>query len=280
MLATGHVTKGNSSVVASFTVPEAASGIHYVRFVRVLTDERFGFYFVVEPRIKVIPSSAKVGNTVTVVGTGFPEETMVLLTLDGKNLGLFASTNNVGSFTSSFLLPDTSSGWHRILVDGSSINTIDAAIEILPKENTIGNQSSSVGDYATESGTNNNSQPIVDRSPPPSPTAVSPMGHSFGLFGTKSITFTWVGVSDPSGVTYTLEIANDVAFSMLKPGMQKAGLIETSCTVDVSPGIYYWRVKSIDGAGNESYWSYAPYAFRVAEISALIDELLHFLWSW
>jgi len=281
VVATGHVTKGTSSIAASFIVPEAASGIHYVRFVRVLADERFGFYFIVQPGIKVTPSPVKAGNPINVAGTGFSGTDMVTLTLDGKEPGLSARTNKTGSFTTFLMVPDTFSGDHRLLVNTSNGDTITATIGVLSKDTQIVVPPNNTESHDIDSGIdNNNQQPIMDRNPPSPPTPISPMGHSFGFFGTKSVTFTWVVVSDSSGVTYTLEIANDVAFSMLKPGMQKIGLTETSCTVDVPPGSYYWRVKSIDGAGNSSYWGYAPYAFRVAEISALIDELLHFLWAW
>ena len=274
VLVTGHVAKGTSSITASFTVPEAASGIYWVRFVRLATDESSTFYFPVQPGIKVTPSIVKAGGSVTVDGKGFPGETMVTLALDGKMTGLSARTNRLGSFTSSVSIPDTFSGSHRLLVNTLNGDIITATIEVLPKDNPTAPPINNVENHTTEPSTNNNPQPTIDRSPPPLPVAVSPMGHSFGLFGAKVVTFVWNGVSDPSGVTYTLEIATNNTFSMLS--MQQKELTETSCTVEMPPGVYYWRVKAIDGDGNASFWAYAPYAFRVAELSILIDELLDF----
>ena len=74
-----------------------------------------------------------------------------------------------------------------------------------------------------------------------------------------------------------MEMANDVDFATVRPGWQRAGLVETNCTIYVSPGTYYWRVKAVDGVGNSSYWAYAPCAFKVSEFSALINDLLRAL---
>jgi hypothetical protein len=99
------------------------------------------------------------------------------------------------------------------------------------------------------------------------------MGHSFGIWGAKEVTFSWNSVSDPSGVTYTLEISRNVKFDQLEAGMQRTGLLETSYAATIEPGMYYWRVKAIDGAGNESYWGHARCAFTVGELSSLVREL-------
>jgi hypothetical protein len=37
----------------------------------------------------------------------------------------------------------------------------------------------------------------------------------------------------------------------------------------LEPGTYYWRVKAIDGAGNESEWALSPYPFQVGLFSGL-----------
>jgi len=45
--------------------------------------------------------------------------------------------------------------------------------------------------------------------------------------------------------------------------MRKSGLTRTTCTVDLEPGSYYWRVKAVDGADNESQWTLSPHPFKV-----------------
>jgi hypothetical protein len=37
----------------------------------------------------------------------------------------------------------------------------------------------------------------------------------------------------------------------------------------LEPGTYYWRVKAIDGAGNESDWALSPFPFQVGFFSVL-----------
>ena len=102
-------------------------------------------------------------------------------------------------------------------------------------------------------------EPVIPPPPLP-PSTISPAG---GVFSEALVTFTWTQVSDPSGATYVLEIANILSFFPLEPGMRKVGLTQATCTVDVQPGTYYWRVKAVDGAGNESQWALSPYPFEV-----------------
>ena len=87
------------------------------------------------------------------------------------------------------------------------------------------------------------------------------------MFGAQLITFTWTDVFDPSGVTYIMEIDDNLSFFPLEPGMRKTGLTKPTCTMRLAPGTYYWRVKSIDGAGNESDWALSPYRFQVGFFS-------------
>ena len=114
---------------------------------------------------------------------------------------------------------------------------------------------------------------MVDKHPPLAPIPIKPMGHSFGIWGAKNVQFSWNEVSDTSGVTYDLQISRNVSFDQLELGMQLTGLARTSFAATLEPGIYYWRIKAIDGAGNESYWGYSSCSFRVGELSYLLMEL-------
>lgn len=278
VLARAHVPEGTSSAVASFTVPEAVSGIYYVRFGHTITDQSFSFPFIVGQGLKVVPSSVKVGDTVNVTGTGFTEDATVILMIDRTALGSLVHANKVGSFTSSLVIPaEIPPGEHQLSTYATRGGTKTALIEILPKDNPAIAEQNNVVSHVTKPSNNDVTQPVLALNPPRPPIAVSPIGHNFGLIGSKSVTFKWVGDSDSRDVTYTLEVANDVNFSAIKPGMQRTGLTETSCTIEVPPGTYYWRVKAVDGAGNESYWAYAPYAFKVAEFSCFIGDLLHLI---
>jgi hypothetical protein len=73
--------------------------------------------------------------------------------------------------------------------------------------------------------------------------------------------FNWGSVGDPSGVTYTLQIATDDSFNTLL--LEKQGLTQSHYALAGGEGLqqtdsnapYYWRVKAVDGAQNESGWS-------------------------
>jgi len=73
--------------------------------------------------------------------------------------------------------------------------------------------------------------------------------------------FDWDDVDDPSGVTYAIQIAIDEEFTsmVLEKGELTSsdylltGAEKLSPTKKDSP--YYWRVKVIDGASNDSGWS-------------------------
>jgi PGF-pre-PGF domain-containing protein len=67
----------------------------------------------------------------------------------------------------------------------------------------------------------------------------------------------WSDVSDPSGVTYDLSIAEDAGFVSI--ALQKAGLTvstyELTQAEALATGTYYWYVRAVDGAGNVGSWS-------------------------
>jgi len=90
----------------------------------------------------------------------------------------------------------------------------------------------------------------VDTTPPPVPVLKSVPINS------NTPTFEWSSVFDPSGVTYTLQIARDLEFGSLQ--LTRTGLTTNTYAVTSSEalpsGTYYWCVKATDGVGNVS-WS-------------------------
>jgi len=110
-------------------------------------------------------------------------------------------------------------------------------------------------------------QAMMEDQPPLAPNPIQPRAERFGLMGSKIVKFEWTPVADESGVTYTLEIARDLNFFPLEPGMRKTELTQTTSLISMPPGTYYWRVRAIDLAGNESPWSLSPYPFRVGFLS-------------
>jgi hypothetical protein len=70
-------------------------------------------------------------------------------------------------------------------------------------------------------------------------------------------TFDWGDVSDPSGVSYNLQVDDDADFS--RPIISKEEVAQSTYTLAegeaLSKGTYYWRVKAVDGAGNTAGWT-------------------------
>ena len=267
--------RGGMAVTASFTVPEAKYGIHYVQFMQLDRNDPVNFQFIVKPSLRVNPTSAEPGTSVTIKGTGFPARDTGRLTFDGKTTNLVITTDNVGSFTVNFTVPDAAAREYKLVADTALLYTSAATkLEVIQTEP----QKDDPDIPAAEPDTGNEATfgTALDTRRPPQSVTISPMGQRFGFFGAKPVTFSWGSVSDPSGITYTLEIADNVNFLPLKPGMHKTGLAQTHYTVDIEPGTYYWRVKAVDGAGNNGYWAYAPYPFKVGEFSSLIRTLINF----
>ena len=266
LLAEGNVPRGGSSVTASFTIPEAVYGINYVRFLRVARDDPVNLQFTVEPHLEIDPSPATPGTTVTIRGTGFPSRDDVMLTFDGKLTDTNIVTNDVGSFTTYFTTP-TTTGKYEFTADSPHMytKTGTASLEVVPSidndtDTTGENDADTIPKAEPDNSASSNSPSGGE--PPPRLTTITPREQSFGCFSTRAITFNWTGVNNPNDITYTLEIADNYEFRQIKPGMRKQGLTQTSSTVSIGSGTYYWRVKAVDSAGNEGEWAYSPYQFK------------------
>jgi len=79
-----------------------------------------------------------------------------------------------------------------------------------------------------------------------------------GFITKQAPTFQWSAVTDPSGVAYTWQIATDAGFvNLVVPEI--SDLTDNHYTlpeVQALPyGTYYWKVKAIDGAENDSGWT-------------------------
>jgi len=231
------VPNAKGTFTGDFTMPVTLAGEH--KFVanspKVFTDVMTATVKVV-PVVTIEPLQPDVGTEVKISGSGFAAKSPLKLKFDNVNITNSPTTDDNGSFTYAFKVPETNTKDHKITVeDGAGYS----AVWGLKLENT----------------------------PPPKPTPVAPRNERFGWFGDQSVTFAWSPVSDPSGVTYTIEVAEDLNFFPLKPGMKKTGLTQTNCTLSIMTGAYYWRVRAVDGAGNEGEWAISPFPFNVGFFS-------------
>ena len=322
-----------------FVVPEApykAGGYllsFYCTSVNPEGGAAYSFVFKVEPNLETSPSSASPGATVTIKGTGLAADDDIDLSLDGNAIDMDIQTNELGSFTAEFTIPDAIAGTHEFKATPKRVfgTEVTASLKVVPgislepqlpeigsevtvtgcgfaassnvsikydgimmanspQTDALGNftyafnvpeTSETEHDIVVTDGAGNTATwglPL-EGSPPEAPNTNSPRVTG-GWFGSQVVAFTWTDVDDPSGVSYILEIADNLNFFPLAAGMRKTDLTQPACIVTLDPGTYYWRVKAVDGAGNESLWTLSPYPFKVGLFSAaylIIGGIICFL---
>ncbi|NMH85967.1 fibronectin type III domain-containing protein [Flavivirga algicola] len=96
---------------------------------------------------------------------------------------------------------------------------------------------------------------FIDTVIPNQPTLSAPLNEA--KVAPSSVTFNWANGADSgtvqSLITNTLEISTDVNFNTL---IHSASTTNNSAVYEfVSPNTYYWRIKAIDAATNESDYS-------------------------
>jgi hypothetical protein len=112
---------------------------------------------------------------------------------------------------------------------------------------------------------------VMESTAPGKPVPRTPVsGTRIGFLGKQTPTLTWSVVDDPSGVSYALQISTTSDFSQIL--ISKSNLVAQGSAIIVSSagtemtytlsdaealpfGTYYWRVKAVDGAMNDSGWS-------------------------
>lgn len=233
-------TDARGSVLTTFKIPPCGDALHKVK----LTD---GLNPVIS-NITVVPamtcsqSSGYVGMSVTLNGTGFRSGNALAGTYDST--GLSGSTVAMdGSFSYTFRIPKSTAGLHNI-------NVTD--------------------------GVNNRSVSFtMESTPPPAPGLVAP---AEGTRFTKDARFLWEGVTDPSGVTYVIEIADDSRFT--QPVISQSNLVQTYLDVPDAgktlPGKsdgYYWRVKAVDGASNAGAWSVIGSFYKGVTVESVMADM-------
>lgn len=211
---------------ASFTVPESTVGEHRLLVIDGKGNGREAT-FRVTPQISINRHSGVVGTEARVEGTGFEGNSIITIYYDNEKVNTNSpsiTTDRYGSFTATFVAPSSVGGKHTVLATD--------------KEDNEGQSTFS-----------------MESTPPPVPNLTSPAHGAKTTSHTP--TFDWSDVTDPSGVRNTLQVANNPEFSSLL--LSKEGLTQSQYTLNddeaLGRGTYYWRVKAIDGASNESSWS-------------------------
>ncbi len=220
------------SFEVTFTLPGKSSGTYDIE----ATDEddnQGKVDFTIAAGVKLSQTTGNVGGDITVSGTGFAVNQAVTIKYDATQVAT-ATSDSKGSFSTSFSAPESKYGEHTIMVADASGNTVSMNF-------------------------------VMESISPAKPTLTTPAnGIRLGFIGKQTPTFQWSAVTDPSGVSYKLQIASDPGFvSLVVP--EVSGLTEASYTLPQGQalpyGDYYWRVKAMDGAQNDSGWTSA-YSFK------------------
>jgi hypothetical protein len=104
---------------------------------------------------------------------------------------------------------------------------------------------------------------FIDVTPPPPPSLISP--SNLALVRDTTPLLDWSDASDPSGVTYHLQVSRGKAFNQVV--YEKSGIMLSQHELEnpLQNGKYFWRVRAVDGAGNASDWS-STWQFKLMAI--------------
>jgi len=180
--------------------------------------------------ITTTASPGHAGMELTIYGVGFASGAAVTITYynsEGDEVidEATAVVDTNGNFTNVFTVPPSVAGSHVI--------------------------------EATDESTTGTATFIMESKAPPVPLPRLP--ETAGTAQEKAH-FDWGDVTDPSGVSYTLQVASDIDFNTLAVDREGILLSEYTLTDDekLAPAgqkAYYWRVKAVDGASNDGKWS-------------------------
>ena len=95
--------------------------------------------------------------------------------------------------------------------------------------------------------------PPQDDVPPPAPALIAPGDGTTTNDATPN--FEWTGVTDPSGVSYQLQVDDSVDFSSPELAVSDLLMPTYNPSQGSGDGAYSWRVRAVDGVGNSSNWS-------------------------
>ena len=211
-------------------VPACGSGPHSVAASGRITPatDITPATFTTQAVLTIVPKSGNVKDELRVTGSGFNAGKDYSISWDGTSVASGA-VNESGSFQSIFKAPGGKSG--SLTITATDIKG------------------------STASTTFN-----MESAAPDTPQISSPKdGATVGFMGDTKVAFKWSEETDPSGVTYDIDVSEGSSFaknlvSHTKLGDAKYTLTEAEALPN---GEYYWRVRAVDGAGNASDWTSA-----------------------
>lgn len=208
----------------SFPVPMRSAGTYEVQ-ARDGDKNRATVTFLIACSIELSQAAGNVGSEVAVTGSGFKPDTSITVTYTLERVTVATTASNAnGEFSTICVIPPGRHGPRPITAtDGTNTATATFTLESMP---------------------------------PPTPSLLTP---ETAARAKSRAYFDWEAVTDPSGVTYTLQIAKDDEFSRTSVVVEKIGISASEYLLSEEEKLestgkepYYWRVKAADGAGNET----------------------------
>jgi len=239
---------GNFNI--SFQVPDRGSGTYVVKVSDGSTTKEFNFEIMLSASITPATSTAapgSVGTQITINGVGFTAGRTVNVTYDGNQVAT-AIVAADGTFITTFEAPASAGGPHTIVAtDLTNTRQFTFHMEATP------------------------------------PSFAVPLLPEMGVEAEAQTYFDWEDLTDPSGVTYALQIATDEAFSagsivleVEELTLSEYTLSEVQALVSTSEEVpYYWHVRAIDGAGNEGPWSGARTFYISSGMGSLSQGVIY-----
>ena len=213
----------------SLTIPASTGGSHFIDAYSASTTaaDVADAKLAILSKMVIEPAEGYVGCDIVVNGTGFGADKELTIKYDNVAVVTKLVTDAKGNFQASLKAPKSLGGKHNVTA-------------------------------ADAGGASASGVFTMETTPPSLPQIVSPKdGNRVGLFDRVAPTFEWAGVSDPSGVNYSLQVSSQSDF--VTTVLSKEDLVESKYTLTDSEallrGKYYWRIKAVDGAGNDSGWT-------------------------
>ena len=248
------VTNEDGSFAINFDVPGVGPGTYDVE-AKDDDGNSANVEFTLTTGLDISPvtsmaSPGYIGMEVSITGTGFmPNSEMTIVYTTSPVVVAITETEADGSFSATFKIPKSEAGEHTITANDGT-RTLGATF-------------------------------FVESEAPAIPQLILP---ATDVISERPVNFKWQDVTDPSGVTYTLQVAIDDNFDDIV--IQKQGLDESQYTMSQTEDemlesskeatSYWWRVKAVDGAGNESRWS-GVRSFNIGFVPVMADWLKYLL---
>ncbi len=232
-----------------FTVPAKPAGAYKLTASDGSNNETTDFSVQTSLNISPLTTQASpgyVGMKLTISGSSLSSAT-VSISYDGAVVATTTASSD-GTFSTTFTVPPSAKGQHTIAVNEGGQGSETAAF-------------------------------FMESTAPPTPAPLKP---EMGIETSATPAFQWQAVSDPSGVTYELQVAASQDFSTGSIVLEKTSLTSTQYTLlpneqlasrsKASP--YYWHIRAVDGAGNASPWSGAGAFYIGGGLSQTVIYLL------